>query len=51
MANLREAVVDYLAKRPVLTDMADFIAAKARSAEARRAAVAIASRLRHQRLQ
>ena len=30
MANLRDAVVDYLAKRPVLMDMADFIAAKAR---------------------
>jgi putative DNA methylase len=51
MANLRDAVVDYLAKRPVLMDMADFIAAKARSAEVRRAAEAIASRIRHQRLQ
>jgi len=51
MANLREAVVDYLAKRPMLIDMADFIAAKARAAEVRRAAEAIASRIRHQRLQ
>jgi putative DNA methylase len=51
MANLRDAVVDYLAKRPALMDMADFIAAKARSAEVRRAAEAIASRIRHQRLQ
>ena len=51
MANLREAVVDYLGKRPVLMDMADFVAAKARSAEVRRAAEAIASRIRHQRLQ
>jgi hypothetical protein len=51
MANLRDAVVDYLAQRPVLMDMADFIAAKARSAEVRRAAEAIASRIRHQRLQ
>jgi putative DNA methylase len=51
MANLREAVVDYLAKRPVLMDMADFIAAKASSAEVRRAAEAIASRIRNQRLQ
>jgi len=51
MANLREAVLDYLAKRPVLMDMADFIAAKARSAEVRRTAEAIASRIRHQRLQ
>jgi len=51
MVNLREAVVDYLAKRPVLMDMADFIAAKARSAEVRRAAEAIASRIRHQRFQ
>ena len=51
MTNLREAVVDYLAKRPVLMDMADFIGAKARAAEVRRAAEAIASRIRHQRLQ
>ncbi len=51
MANLRDAVVDYLAKRPVLMDTADFIAAKARSAEVRRTAEAIASRIRHQRLQ
>jgi putative DNA methylase len=51
MANLREAVVDYLVKRPVLMDMADFIAAKARSTEVRRVAEAIASRIHHQRLQ
>ncbi|HYN78110.1 MAG TPA: DNA methylase, partial [Lamprocystis sp. (in: g-proteobacteria)] len=51
MANLRDALVDYLDKRPVLMDMADFIAAKARGPEIRRAAEAIASRIRHQRLQ
>ena len=51
LANLRDAVVDYLHLRPVLIDMADFIAAKARAAEVRRAAEAIASRMRHQRLQ
>ncbi|AUB85728.1 anti-phage-associated DUF1156 domain-containing protein [Candidatus Thiodictyon syntrophicum] len=51
MANLRDALVDYLDKRPILMDMADFIAAKARGAEIRRAAEAIASRIRHQRLQ
>jgi putative DNA methylase len=51
MANRRDAVEAYLAKLPVLMDMADFVAAKARSAEVRRAAEAIASRIRHQRLQ
>ena len=51
MANLRDAVVDYLHLRPVLVDMTDFIAAKARSSEIRRAAEAITSRMRHQRLQ
>ena len=51
MANLRDAVVDYLHLRPVLIDMTDFIAAKARSPEVRRAAEAIASRIRRQRLQ
>ena len=51
MANLRDALVDYLDKRPVLMTMADFIAAKARGPEIRRAAEAIASRIRHQRLQ
>jgi putative DNA methylase len=51
MVNLREAMLDYLTKRPMLMDMADFVAAKARSAEVRRAAEAIASRIRHQRLQ
>jgi putative DNA methylase len=50
MANLRDALVDYLDKRPVLMDMADFIAAKARGPEIRRAAEAIASRIRNQRL-
>jgi putative DNA methylase len=50
MANLRDALVDYLDKRPILMDMADFIAAKARGPESRRAAEAIASRIRHQRL-
>jgi len=29
MAKLRDALVDYLDKRPVLMDLADFIAAKA----------------------
>jgi putative DNA methylase len=51
LANLRDAVVDYLHLRPVLIDMTDFIASKARAAEVRRAAEAIASRMRHQRLQ
>ena len=48
--NLREALVDYLDKRPVLMDMADFIAVKAADAGIRRAAEAISSRLRNQRL-
>ncbi len=51
MANLRDAVMDYLHLRPVLVDMTDFIAAKARAPEIRRAAEAIASRMRNQRLQ
>ncbi len=51
MANLRDAVTDYLHLRPVLVDMTDFVAAKARGPEIRRAAEAIASRMRHQRLQ
>ncbi|WP_295430726.1 anti-phage-associated DUF1156 domain-containing protein [uncultured Thiodictyon sp.] len=51
MANLRDALVDYLDKRPILMDMADFIAAKARAPESRRAAAAIASRIRNERLQ
>jgi putative DNA methylase len=51
MANLREGVTDYLSLRPRLIDMANFIAAKARQAETRRAAEAIASRMRNQRLQ
>lgn len=50
MTSLREALVDYLDKRPVLMDMADFIAAKARAPEVRRAAEAIAGRIRNQRL-
>ena len=51
MTNLREALVDFLDRRPVLMDMAEFIATKVPSAEVRRSAEAIASRLRHQRLQ
>ncbi|MBK1620014.1 DNA methylase [Lamprobacter modestohalophilus] len=51
MANLRDAVTDYLGLRPKLIDMAQFIAAKARQAETRRAAEAIAGRMRNQRLQ
>ncbi len=51
MANLRDAVPDYLHRRPLLIDLADFIAAKARGPETRRAAEAIASRIKHQRLQ
>ena len=51
MANLRDTLMDYLHQRPMLMDMADFIAAKSRVAEVRRAAEAIASRIRHQRLQ
>jgi putative DNA methylase len=50
MANLRDAVTDYLGLRPKLIDMAQFIAAKARQAEIRRAAEAIAGRMRNQRL-
>jgi len=49
MANLRDALVDYLHLRPMLMDMADFIGIKARVPEVRRAAEAIASRIRHQR--
>jgi putative DNA methylase len=51
MANLRDAVPDYLHRRPVLMDMVAFVAAKVRAVEVRRAAEAIASRIRHQRLQ
>ncbi|MGB4336477.1 MAG: anti-phage-associated DUF1156 domain-containing protein [Chromatiaceae bacterium] len=51
MANLRDAVPDYLHRRPLLIDLAAFIAAKARGPETRRAAEAIASRIKHQRLQ
>jgi len=49
MTNLREALVDYLDKRPVLMDLAGFIAAKAPDAGIRRVAEAISSRLRNQR--
>ncbi len=49
MANLRDAIPDYLHRRPLLVDMTAFIAAKARGPEIRRAAEAIASRMRHQR--
>jgi len=51
MANLRDAVPDYLGQRPKLIDLADFLAAKARQPETRRAAEAIAGRMRNQRLQ
>ncbi|MBK1718764.1 anti-phage-associated DUF1156 domain-containing protein [Thiocystis violacea] len=51
MANLQEAVPDYLHRRPLLVDMTDFIAAKAHHPDIRRAAEAIASRMRNQRLQ
>lgn len=51
MANLRDAVLDYLRQRPILMDMADFLAAKARAPEVRRAAEAIGGRMRNQRLQ
>ena len=51
LANLRDALLDYLHLRPVLMEMADFLAAKVRVPEVRRAAEAIASRIRHQRLQ
>ena len=49
-ANLREAVVDYLHVRPMLVEMANFLAAKVRVAEVRRVAEAIASRIRQERL-
>ena len=51
MANLRDTLMDYLHQRPMLMHMADFISAKSRVVEVRRAAEAIASRIRHQRLQ
>ena len=51
MANLRDAVPDYLGQRPKLIDLAGFLAAKARAPETRRAAEAIAGRMRNQRLQ
>jgi putative DNA methylase len=50
MANLRDTLLDYLYLRPMLMDMADFIGAKSRVPDVRRAAEAIASRIRHQRL-
>jgi putative DNA methylase len=51
MANLRDSVGDYLHRRPMMIDMADFLAAKSRAPEVRRAAEAIAGRMRNQRLQ
>lgn len=51
MANLRDALLDYLSLRPVLIDLLDFIAAKARQPDVRRATEALSSRVRHQRLQ
>lgn len=51
MANLRDAVADYLGLRPKLVDITSFIAFKARQLDTRRAAEAIASRMRNQRLQ
>jgi putative DNA methylase len=51
LANLRDGVTDYLHRRPLLIDMSDFLAAKSRSAEVRRAAEAIANRMRNQRLE
>jgi putative DNA methylase len=51
MANLRDALLEYLSLRPVLIDLLDFIAAKARQPDVRRAAEALSSRVRHQRLQ
>ncbi len=51
MVNLRDAIPDDLHRRPLLIDMTAFIAAKARGPEIRRAAEAIASRMRNQRLQ
>ncbi len=51
MANLRDTLIDYLQLRPVLIDLLEFIAAKARQPDVRRAAEALASRVRHQRLQ
>ncbi|MCH7687862.1 MAG: hypothetical protein IH899_14455 [Planctomycetes bacterium] len=51
MANLRDALVDYLQLRQVLVNMAEFIATKAKQPDVRRATEALASRIRHQRLQ
>ncbi len=51
MTNLRDAVPGYLGQRPKLIDMAGFLAAKTRQLEIRRAAEAIAGRMRNQRLQ
>ena len=51
LANLQEAVPDYLHRRPLLVDMAAFIAVKSRNSDIRRAAEAIANRMRNQRLQ
>jgi putative DNA methylase len=51
MANLRDAIPDSLHRRPLLIDMTAFIAAKARGPEIRRAAEAIAGRMRNRRFQ
>jgi putative DNA methylase len=51
MANLRDALPDYLGQRDKLVDIALFLAAKTRQPEVRRGAEAIAGRMRNQRLQ
>jgi putative DNA methylase len=51
MANLRDALPDYLGQRDKLVDIALFLAAKTRQPEVRRVAEAIAGRMRNQRLQ
>jgi putative DNA methylase len=50
MAHLQEAVTDYLHCRPLLVDMASFIAKKTRAHEIRQSADAIMNRMRNQRL-
>jgi putative DNA methylase len=51
MANLRDALPDYLGQRDKLVDIALFLAAKTRQLEVRRVAEAIAGRMRNQRFQ
>jgi putative DNA methylase len=51
LANLTEALPDYLDRRPLLWDMAFFIGRKSRDAEVRKTAEAIGNRIRHQRFQ